>query len=182
MTPSGDVSAHRGMFLRVSPPAWECYYARGDFLGANSCPSHLVTHFESVYAFLSYPAPGYPGRDPPLESYLSQRRLWGSRGTSRVGLPYTGAVTMALKAPFPSLYHYSLVIRGLRPSHGVAPPWSFLPVGVGEWRCGHLAFESFHLGNTLLVDALSWRCFLLATLPLGDACAWRHPHLGDALR
>ena len=37
-------------------------------------PKHLVTHFESVSAFLSYPAPGYPGRDPPLESYLSQGR------------------------------------------------------------------------------------------------------------
>ena len=27
-------------------------------------PKHLVTHFESVFAFPSYPAPGYPGRDP----------------------------------------------------------------------------------------------------------------------
>ena len=88
-------------------------------------PNHLVTHFESVSAFLSYPAPGYPRRDPPLESYLSQRRLWGCRGTSRVRLPYTGAITMALKPPFPSLYHYPLVIRGLRPSHGVAPSMVF---------------------------------------------------------
>jgi len=53
-------------------------------------------------------------------------------------------------------------------------------MGVGEWRCGHLAFVSFHLGDTLLSDALSWRRparrrLILATLPLGDACAWRHP-------
>ena len=171
----------------MSPPAWECYCARGDFLGANSYPNHLVTHFESVSTFLSYPAPGYPGRDPPLESYLSQRRLWGGRGTSRVGLPYTGTVTMALKPPFPSLYHYSLVIRVRGLPTASPPPWSFLPMGVREWRCGHLAFESFHLGDTLLGDALSWRRpsrrrLISAMLPLGDACPWRHPHLGDALR
>ena len=34
---------HLGTFLRVSPPAWECYCARGDFLGANSCPQ-LSSH------------------------------------------------------------------------------------------------------------------------------------------
>jgi len=53
-------------------------------------------------------------------------------------------------------------------------------MGVGEWRCGHLAFVSSHLGDTLLGDALSWRHparrrLILAMLPLGDACAWRHP-------
>ena len=87
-------------------------------------PKHLVTHFESVSAFLSYPAPGYPGRDPPIESYLSQRRLWGSRGTSRVRLPYTGAVTMALKPPFSSLHHYP-GSSGPEAFHGVAPSMVF---------------------------------------------------------
>jgi len=129
MTPFGDVSAHRRTFLRVSPPAWECYCARGDFLGANSCTSHLVTPFESVSAFLSYHAPGYPGRDPPLESYLSQRRLWGGRGTSRVGLPYTGTVTMALKQPFSfslSLfpgYQGSEAFPRRHPLHGLSYLW-----------------------------------------------------------
>ena len=125
VTPSGSVSAQLGTFLRVSPPARECYCARGDFLGANSCPNHLVTYFESASAFLSYPAPGCPGRDLPLESYLSPRRLWGGRGTSRVRLPSTDAITMALKPPFPSLYYCSLVIQGLGPSHGVAPSMVF---------------------------------------------------------
>ncbi len=90
-------------------------------------PNHLVTHFESVSAFLSYPAPGYPGRDPLLESYLSQRRLWGGKGTSRVGLPYTGVVTMALKPPFPSLYHYPGLSGPKAPRrrslHGLSYPW-----------------------------------------------------------
>ena len=138
-------------------------------------PSHLVTHFESVSAFLSYPAPGYPGRDPPLESYLSQRRLWSGRGTSRVRLPYTGAITMALKPPFPSLYHYSLVIRGLRPSHGVAPSMVF-PThgcrGVALWSpCFCVIPPWRHPARRRLI---------LVMLPLGDAsfgdaCAWRHP-------
>ena len=60
-------------------------------------------------------------------------------------------------------------------------------MGIEEQRWGPLALVSFHLGDTLLGDALlgdalPWRRFLLATLPLGDACTWRHPHLGDALR
>ena len=89
---------------------------------------HLVTHFESVSAFLSYPAPGYPGRDHPLGSYLSQRRLWGGRGTSRVRLPYTGVITMALKAPFSPLYHYPglsgpKAFTRRRSLHGLSYPW-----------------------------------------------------------
>ena len=88
----------------------------------------LVTYFESVFAFLSHPAPFYPGRDLPLESYLSQRRLGGGRSTSRVRLPYTGTITMALKPPFPSLY----CCPGLsgpeafprcRSLHGFSYPW-----------------------------------------------------------
>ena len=91
-------------------------------------PNHLVTHFESVSAFLLYPAPGYLGRDLPLESYLSQRRLWGGRGTSRVRLPYTGAITMALKPPFSSLYYYPGLLgpeafSRRRSLHGLSYPW-----------------------------------------------------------
>ena len=76
-------------------------------------PKHLVTHFESVSTFLSYLAPGCSGRDPPHESYLSQGRLWGGRGTSRVRLLYTGAITMALKPPFSSLYYHPIHSRRL---------------------------------------------------------------------
>jgi len=135
MTPPGDVSAHLGTFL----PIWGRFYvwvllfgsatAQGmTFWVPTRAPNHLVTHFESVSAFLSYPAPGYPGRDPPLESYLSQRRLWGGRGTSRVGLPYTGAVTVALKPPFPSLYHHPglsepKAFPRRRSLHGLSYPW-----------------------------------------------------------
>ena len=91
-------------------------------------PKYLVTYFESVSAFLSYPAPGCPGRDLPLESYLSHRRLWGDRSTSRVRLPYTGTITMALKPPFLSLYHCP-ELSGPEASprrhslHGLSSPW-----------------------------------------------------------
>ena len=89
-------------------------------------PNYLVTCFESVSAFLSYPAPGYPGRDLLLESYLSQRRLWGGRGTSRVRLPYTGVVAMALKPPFSPLYYCSPGFGAFpwrRSLHGLSYPW-----------------------------------------------------------
>ena len=111
---------HLGTFLRVT--FWVTFWV------PTHAPNHLVTHFESVSAFLSYPAPGYPVRDPSLESYLSQRCLWGGRGTSRVRMPYIGAITMAFKPPFPSLYHYT----GLsgpeafprhRSLHGLSYPW-----------------------------------------------------------
>ena len=138
-------------------------------------PNHLVTHFESVSAFLLYPAPGYPGRDLPLESYLSQRRLWGGRGTSRVRLPYTGVVAMALKPPFSPLYYCSLVIQGLGPSHNVAPSMVFPTHGqlgssaVVTLPLCHsiLATPSWaapYLGDALLGDALPGRRLTLATL------------------
>ena len=152
------------------------------FWAPTHAPNHLVTHFESVSAFLSYPTPGYPGRDPPLESYLSQRRLWGGRGTSRVGLPYTGAVTMALKPPFPSLHHYSLVIRGLRPSHGVAPSMVFPTHG-----CRGMALWSPCFRVIPPWRHHARRHLILAILSVGDASSWRRlrlasPHPGDALR
>ena len=31
-------------------------------------------------------------------------------------------------------------------------------MGIGEQRCGHLALVPFHLGDTQLGGALSWRC------------------------
>jgi len=82
----------------------------------------------SVYTFLSYPAPGYPGRDPPHESYLSQGRLWGGMGVSRVRLLSTGAITMALKPPFFSLYCYPGLsgfeaLPRCRSLHGLSYPW-----------------------------------------------------------
>ena len=91
-------------------------------------PNYLVTYFESVSAFLLYPAPGCPGRDLPLESYLSHRRLWGGRSTFRVRLPYTGTITMALKPPFPSLYRCPMLsgpeaFSRRRSLHGLSYPW-----------------------------------------------------------
>ena len=124
MTPSGGVSAHLGTFLRVSPPAESATALGVTFWVTTHAPNYLVTYFESVSASLSYPAPDYPGRDLPLGSYLSRRRLWGGRGTSRVRLPYPDAITMALKPPLPSLYRVP-DYRVLGPSHGVAPSMVF---------------------------------------------------------
>ena len=124
MTPSGGASAHLGTFLRVSPPARSATALGVTFWVPTHAPKYLVTYFESVSAFLSYSAPGCPGRDFPLESYLPHRRLWGGRSTSRVRLPFTGTITMALKPPFPSLYRCP-VLLGPEASHGVAPSMVF---------------------------------------------------------
>ena len=142
-------------------------------------PNHLVTYSESVSAFLLYPAPDCPGRDLPLGSYLSRRRLWGGRGTSRVRVPYPDAITMALKPPLPSLYR----VPGLSGPWGLPtvslPPWSFLPMGIGEPHCDCLASCPVCSGDALvgrrlhLGDALPSRRLALATLPLGDAGTWR---------
>ena len=137
-------------------------------------PNHLVTHFESVSAFLLYPAPSYPGRDLPIESYLSQRHLWGGRGTSRVRLPCTGVVTMALKPPFSPLYYCSLVIQGLGPSHGVAPSMVFPTHGYRGavlWSPCPCAIPSGDalVGRRLhLFDALPWRRLVLTLTPAVD--------------
>ena len=136
-------------------------------------PNYLVTYFESVSAFLSHPAPGYPGRDLPLESYLSQRRLWGGRSTSRVRLPYTGAITMALKPPFPSIY-YCPGLSGpeafprRRSLHGLSYPWV---------SGNHTVIALFYY--CLIWRRPGWatpsprRRLVSATLPLGDAGTWR---------
>ena len=131
-------------------------------------PKHLVTHFESVSAFLAYPAPGYPGRDPPQESYLSQGGLWGGRGTSRVRLPYTGTITMALKPPFSSLY-YTPGLSGFeafprrRSLHGLSYPWVS-----GSHTVIALPLLYLTLATPWLGDALTGR-----RLDLGDAGTWR---------
>ena len=74
-----------------------------------------------------------------------------------------------------------------RPLHGFSYPWvSGSSAGVPLLLCHSTlatpCLATPYLGDALLGDALPWRRFLLATLPLGDACTWRHPHLGDALR
>jgi len=53
------------------------------------------------------------------------------------------------------------------------PPWSFLPMGIGELCCDCLGLMMFAISDALagrrlrLGDALSWRRFLLAKLALG---------------
>ena len=153
-------------------------------------PKYLATYSESVSAFLSDPAPGYPGRDVPLGSYLSRRRLWGSRGTSRVRLPFTGTITMALKPPFPSLYNFPEISgpeafprrRSLR---GLSYPWVSgnhtmiaLLLHCLTWRRPHLG-DAFTWATPSLRRrlALATSCPALATLPLGVSTSGRHLEL-----
>ena len=149
-------------------------------------PKYLATYSESVSAFLSHPAPGYPGRDLPLGSYLSRRRLWGGRGTSRVRLPFTGTITMALKPPFPSLYHFPEIsgpeaFPRRRSLHGLSYPWVSgnhtviaLLLHCLIWRRPGWATPLPRRRLALATPpprrrlALPWRRFLLAPLHLGD--------------
>jgi len=128
VTPSGSVSAHLGTFLRVSPPAESATALGVTFWVPTHAPKYLVTYFESVSTFPLCSAPDCPGRDFPLESYLPHRRLWGGRSTSRVRLPYTDVITMALKPPFPSLYHFPEIsgpeaFPRCCSLHGLSYPW-----------------------------------------------------------
>jgi len=136
-------------------------------------PKPLVTRFESVSTFLSYPAPGYPWAWPSHESYLSQGPLWGDMGTSRVRLLSTGVSTMALKPPFSSLYCYPRLsgfeaFPWRHSLHGLSYPWVSGSNAVDALLWGHFTLATPYLG-----DALTWQRLIWATLPLGDACSWR---------
>ena len=67
---------------------------------------------------------------------------------------------MALKPPFPSLYHYP-GSSGPEAFHGVAPSVVFLALVIFDLGDA-LVGRRLHLG-----DALPWRRFFLATLALG---------------
>ena len=115
----------------------------------------------------SFPSPLY------VTSRLEQATREFLENLPKVRLPYTGAITMALKPPFSSLYHYPGFIGTWGLPTSSLPPWSFLPMGIGEPYCDCLALVIFDLGDALvgrrlhLGDALPWRRFLLVTLALG---------------
>ena len=171
---------HLRVSPRVSPPTWECICARGDSLGANSCPqtsSHSL--WERIYLPL-VPCTRLPWAWPSSWVVSIPRASLGGRGTSQVRLLYTGAITMALKPPFSSLYYYPGLsgfeaLPRRRSLRGLSYPWvsgSDIVIALLLW---HLALATPYLG-----DALTWRC-----LRLGDALPWRHflsttPCLGDA--
>ena len=122
------------------------------FWAPTHAPNPLVTYFESVSAFLSYPAPGYPGRDLPLESYLSQRRFWAAGVLLESGCP----TLVLLLWPWS---HISLLFITVPWSSRVwglpttsLPPWSFLPMGIEEPHCDCLALVMFDLATPWLGD------------------------------
>jgi len=127
-------------------------------------PQPLVTRPGSVSTFLSYHARGSPLGVALSWAVSVPGSPSGGMCTSRVRLPPTGTITMALKPPFSSLYYCFEVLRPLAVS---PPPRSFLPMGIGGWhrRCVNLATPTPG-------DALSWRRLTLATPRLGDASPW----------
>ena len=188
-------SQHRdptwGYFVAWDLLPWSASGARGDFLGANSCPktsSHSL--WERIYLPL-VPCTSLPLAWPSHESYLSQGPLWGDIGTSQVRLLFAGASTMALKPPFSLLSHcfsawWARSLNGVTPSmvfptHGYRGATLWMPYSgdiLPLWRPT--------LATPWLGDAFSRQRLIWATLPLGDASPWSclhlaPPHLGDAL-
>ena len=169
---------HLGAFLRVSPPAWECYCARGDFLGANSCPQSSSHSLWERICLPLVPCAWLPWAWPSSWVVSVPKASLGRQGyfTSQVALDW--CYHYGLEATF--LFSLSLprIYRDLRPSHGVAPSMVFPTHG----------YRGATLWLPYSCDILPWRRptsatptrrrLILATLPLGnvrlgDACTWR---------
>ena len=161
MTQLGGISSCESSFLGV-------HLAQGvTFWVPTHALKPLVTRFESVSTFLSYPAPGYRWAWPSHESYLSQRPLWGDMATSRVRLLSTGASTMALEPPFSSLYHCFCTLRA-RSLRGVTPSMVFPTHGYRGAALPVACLATPYLGGTL-----PRRRHVKATPFFGDALSWR---------
>jgi len=139
-------------------------------------PKPLVTHFESVSTFLSYPAPSCPWAWPFSWVVTIPRSSLGRHGhfTSQIVLHWRYYFGFEATFLFSLLLPRVIGVWGL-PTASL-PPWSFLPMGIGEQHCDCLAFVTLYLGDALpwpaLGDVLSWRRFLLATLALGLRWLW----------
>ena len=147
VTPSGGVFAHLGTFLRVSPPAWECYCSRGDFLGNNSCPqvsSHLP--WERICLPLA-PCTRLPWAWPSSWVVSVPKASLGRQGyfTSQAALPW--CYHYGLEATFSFSLSLSRAIGTWGLPTVSRPPWSFLPMGIGEPHCDCLVFTLFHLAT-----------------------------------
>ena len=169
-----------GTFL----PIWGRFYVRVLLLGSATAqgvtfwvpthaPNHLVTHFEGVSAFPSYPAPNCPGHDPPSS------RICPKGVSETAGVLHESGCPSLVLSLWPWSHPFLLFItapdlRDLRPSHGVAPSMVFpthgyrgttlwLPCFSNVWSGAALVGRRLHLG-----DALPWR-----RLFLDDAGTWR---------
>ena len=155
MTPSGGVSAQLGTFLRVSLPAWEWYCARGDFLGANSCPqssSHLL--WERICLPL-VPCTRLPSAWPSFWVVSVPKASLGRQGyfTSQAALHW--CYHYGLEATFSFSLSLPRVIGTWGLLTASLPPWSFLPMGIGERHCDCLALVMFDLATPWLGDAFT---------------------------
>jgi len=159
----------------MSPPTWECICARGDFLGANSCPqksSHSL--WERIYLPL-VPCTWLP----PVVTLLMGRNY--PRGVSGAAWALHESGCSPLTLLLWPWSHLSLLFiatpgyRGLRPCHGVAPSMVFpthgyrgatlwLPCFCDIWPWRRLSWATPYLG-----DASSRRCPASAMLVLGVA-------------
>ena len=159
---------HLGMFLRVSPPAWECYCARGDFLGANSCPQSSSHSLWERICLPLIPCTWLPWVWPSPWVVSVPKASLGRQGyfTSQAALHW--CYHYGLEATFSFSLSLPRIIGTWGLPTALLPPWSFLPTGIGEPCCDCLVLMIFDLG-----DALVGRRLALATLPLGDASTWR---------
>ena len=164
---------HLGTFLRVSPPAWECYCARGDFLGANSCPKSSSHSLWERICLPLMPCTWLPWAWPSPWVVSVPKASLGRQGyfTSQAALHWR--YHYGLEATFSLSLSLPRIIGTWGLPTASFPPWSFLPMGIGEPRCDCLDLMIFDFGDALvgrrlhLGDASPWRRFLLATLVLG---------------
>jgi len=172
MTPSGDVSSCESSCL-------ECYCARGDLLGANSCPQSSSHSLWGRISLPLVPCAWLPWAWPFSWVVSVPKASLGRQGyfTSQAALHWR--CHYGLEATFLFSLSLSRIIGTWGLPMASLPPWSFLPMGIGEPHCDCLALLIFDLGDALvgrrlhLGDASPWRRFLLATLPLGGTGTWR---------
>ena len=162
-----------GAFLCVSPPTWECICARSDFLGVNSYPQTFSHSCWEHICFPRIPCTWLPWAWPSSWVESIPRASLGRQGhfTCQAALHWRYHYGLEATFLFFLLLPRIIGIWGL-PTASL-PPWSFLPMGIGEPHCDCLALVIFDLGDALVGWHLNWampsprRRLTLATLALG---------------